>query len=407
MSMITIAHFSDLHYGAAKLEEADRCFGAAVEHAIAQKVDAAVITGDATDHGLDLHEPATLRLIEQVKRLAEHCPVLMLQGTFSHEPPGTLGVFRVLGARHAVHVSERIEQVALTNDGRWVASEGWRFESLPADARALFTCIPTLNKAKLAALVGENAAIGEHMAVLLAGFAPGNREARQRGLPTIAASHGTVFGSLSEHGVPMAGFDHEFTTGALFGCGAQAVMLGHIHRHQAWAQEGIYGSQRIAYAGSAGRFHHGEEGEKGFLLWLVSAQDAQFSLMPTPACRTVDIVFDGQPDLEEIRRAAKAQCVQGARVRVRWTSAEEDRHGVDRAAITRILEGAADIRLEGRTVPVTRVRAPGIAQLGSLADKLKTWASLAGVEAGCVLDCLEAVQQESPSDIARRVLGAR
>jgi exonuclease SbcD len=32
----------------------------------------------------------------------------------------------------------------------------------------------------------------------------------------------------------MAGFDHEFTTGSLFAAGAQAVLLGHIHRHQLW-----------------------------------------------------------------------------------------------------------------------------------------------------------------------------
>jgi exonuclease SbcD len=405
MTMIPIAHFSDLHYGAATLEEADRCFGAAVGRAIAENVAAAVITGDATDHGLDLHEPATVQLISQVKRLADHCPVLMLQGTFSHEPPGTLGVFRFLGARHTVHVSERIKQVVLTHDGHWKASEGWRFETLPGDARVLFSCVPALNKAKLAAIVGENAAIGEHLAVLLAGLAPGNNQARQQSIPTIAVSHGTVFGSLSEHGVPMAGFDHEFTTGALFGCGAQALMLGHIHRHQSWAQATGNGVQHIAYAGSIGRFHYGEEGEKGFLLWQVTANGAQFSLMPTPACRTVDIVFDGQPDLEEIRRAARD--IQGARVRVRWTSAEEDRHGVDRAAITRLLDGAAEIRLEGRVVPVTRARAPGIAQLASLVDKVKTWASLTGVEPECVLDCLEALQQEPPADITQRVLGAR
>ena len=75
-----IAHFSDLHYGAAMLEEADRCFAAAVDRAMAEGAEVAVVSGDATDHGLDLHEPATLRLFAQVRRLADHCPVLMLQG---------------------------------------------------------------------------------------------------------------------------------------------------------------------------------------------------------------------------------------------------------------------------------------------------------------------------------------
>jgi len=80
-----------------------------------------------------------------------------------------------------------------------------------------------------------------------------------------------VFGCVSEHGVPMAGFDHEFTTGALFAAEAQAFLLGHIHRHQAWTAEGAAGRQCIAYAGSIGRLHYGEEGEKGFLLWEIDA----------------------------------------------------------------------------------------------------------------------------------------
>lgn len=48
--MIRVAHFSDLHYGNRTLVEADRCFGAAIDRAIALGVDAAVIAGDATDH---------------------------------------------------------------------------------------------------------------------------------------------------------------------------------------------------------------------------------------------------------------------------------------------------------------------------------------------------------------------
>ena len=98
--MIRIAHFSDLHYGPKNLVEADRCFGFAVEEAIRRGVDVAVVSGDATDHALDVHSPAVAQLAGRVRQLADHCPVLMLQGTFSHEPPGTLALFRLLGGRH-------------------------------------------------------------------------------------------------------------------------------------------------------------------------------------------------------------------------------------------------------------------------------------------------------------------
>ena len=343
--MIRIAQFSDLHYGTKNLAEADRCFGAAIDRAISLGVEVAVLSGDATDHGLELHAPAAERLFAQVRRLADHCPVLMLQGTFSHEPPGTLAIFRLLGGRHPVHVASRIEQVALTAQGKWHASTGWSFEGVPDDARVLFSCIPTVNKATVAATVGAvdaAQAVGEHLALLLRGYASIHRAARQQGIPSIGVSHGTVFGCVSEHGVPMAGFDHEFTTGALFAAEAQAFMLGHIHRHQAWEQVIRAGRQCIAYPGSIGRFHYGEEGDKGFLFWDVDADQARCRLEPTPARRTVDIVFAGKPDLDALRTAAMEQDISGAFVRVRWTVADEDRHQVDRAAIERLLEGAAE-----------------------------------------------------------------
>ena len=82
--MIRIAQFSDLHYSEKNLAEADRCFGFAVDGAIRRGAEVAVISGDSTDHALDVHSPAVERLARQVRRLADHCPVLMLQGTFSH-----------------------------------------------------------------------------------------------------------------------------------------------------------------------------------------------------------------------------------------------------------------------------------------------------------------------------------
>ena len=43
--MIRLAHFSDLHYGTKNLIEADRCFGNAVDRAIALGVEGYLIDG--------------------------------------------------------------------------------------------------------------------------------------------------------------------------------------------------------------------------------------------------------------------------------------------------------------------------------------------------------------------------
>jgi DNA repair protein SbcD/Mre11 len=405
--MIRIAHCSDLHYGPKNLAEADRCFSAAVDRAISLGGQAAVLSGDATDHALDLHSPSAERLARQVRRLADHCPVLMLQGTFSHEPPGTLAILRLLGGRYPVHVADRISQVGLTHAGEWVVSSGWRFDGVPAGVQALFSCVPTVNKAVVAGAMGASVAaeaIGEQLAALLAGFAPGHRAARRQGVPAIGVSHGTVFGCLSEHGVPMAGFDHEFTSGALFAAEAQAFMLGHIHRHQAWQQAGPAGHQCVAYAGSIGRFHYGEEGEKGFLMWEVDADGARLDLVPTPARRTVDFVFEGKPDLGALRAAIAQQNVAGAHVRVRWAVADEDRHEVDRELIQRELANAAEVKLEGRIVPVVRTRAVGISGAASLADKVRQWAQVTQVQPIPMQACLATLEVETVEVIAQRVL---
>src|SRR5436190_15960428 len=185
--MLRVAHFSDLHYAGATLAEVDRCFGSGIDAAIARGVNCAVISGDSTDHALDVHAPAVDALARNIRRLADHCPVLILQGTFSHEPPGTLNVFRLLGGKYPVHVADTIQQVALMPDGSWQASESWRFEEIPVDAMALFSCVPTVNKAVVAAAVGAtNAAqsIGEELASLLKGFAPINAAAHISGIPT-------------------------------------------------------------------------------------------------------------------------------------------------------------------------------------------------------------------------------
>lgn len=404
--MLKAAHFSDLHYaGGAKLTEVDRCFSFAVDDAIARGVQVAVISGDATDHALDVHTPPVLALARHIRRLADHCPVLLLQGTFSHEPPGTLSIFRLLGGRYPVHVADRIGQVALMEDGSWRESEGWAFDAVPEHSIGLFTCIPTVNKAVIGAAVGATSAaeaVGEQLTHLLTGYATINAAARAAGVPTIGVSHGTVHGSLTEHDVPMAGQDHEFTTGTLFAAGVSAWMLGHIHKHQAW-EDGA--GHIIAYAGSIARLHYGEVGDKGYLDWAVEAAKAAFELVPTPARRTIEITFDGLPDMAYLRAEAGRATTEGAFIRVRWTVPEEDLHAVDREAIAKVFEGkAVDVKLEGRVIPVVRTRAAGISAAPSIADKIRMWAGVTQCDADPLIACLELLQTENPETVAERIL---
>ena len=55
-------------------------------------------------------------------------------------------------------------------------------------------------------------------------------------------------------------------------------------------------------------------------------------------------------------------------------------------------------------VGVLRTRAPGISQLVSLADKVRTWATATDVHAPPLLECLERVTTTDPEDIVAAVL---
>lgn len=404
---LLLAHFSDLHYSTVHLAEADRCFGFAVEHAIAAGSRVGVVSGDSTDHRLDAHTPALRVLAERIRQLSNHMPVVMLQGTFSHEPPGTLDLFRLVGSRYPVYIADRIHQVAL-HEGSFTPSEGALFTPVEIEAllaggmpEVVFTCVPTVNKAMLASAVGTSdaaTAVGDHLAAFLRAAGTVNRSLRARGIRTMGISHGTVNGCQTEHGVPMAGFDHEFTIGTLFDAECDGFMLGHIHRAQQWDREG----RLVAYPGSIGRFHYGEIGDKTFLQWRVAPGRAETTPVVTPARETLCIDFDGPPDMARLARVAAEAADKF--VRIRWVVDEEHRQVVDRDAIGALFAGAAEVKLEGRVLPAVRSRAEGISRAASLSEKIARWGELTQVDTNPLLDRLSMLEHAEPQAIADLVL---
>lgn len=368
---IKVAHFSDLHFSIGNLLEAGPCFSHAVSTAISEGVDVAIISGDLTDHKQDAHSPALHRLMMEIKRLADHCPVLILQGTFLHDYPGMLAIYRFAGGRYSVETVDRIGQVALVGTQWHSVSPGDCLD----DARLLVSCVPTVNKSDLVASVGAEhvaQAMGDVLAGLMQGvFAPSNVAARAAGVPTVTVGHGTVSGSMTEHGVPMVGKDHEFSLGGLYAAQSTATMLGHIHRHQAWTREIEGIRQRVAYPGAIGRFHYGEEGKKGFLIWNIGSHDCDFEFHETPARVMVDFLFDGVPDMAWLEEQA-ASCV-GAFVRVRYSVDAELAATVDKQAIARVLAQAAEVRIEPKLLVSRRQRCSGISTLPTLAEKVEKW----------------------------------
>jgi len=401
---LNVAQMSDLHFANETLTEVKRCMEFAVNDAIAREVDCAVISGDSTDHRLDVHSPAFVELATQVRKLSDHCPVLMLQGTFSHEPPGTLDIFRLINGKNPVFVADRICQVALIG-GEWIQSEGWSFspdeiDNRFSEAEAIFTCIPTVNKAVVASAVGTHdaaEAIGQHLDILLSEYGKLNYRARERGIPTIGVTHGTVSGCKTEHGVPMIGLDHEFGTGSLFSAQCSAWMIGHIHAFQQWDLDG----RKIAYPGSIARLHYGEIDPKGYIDWRVTPEVADITFVETPARQMLYLEFDGPPDLEKVR--AIAADAQDSFVRVRWTIDEEYDSSADREAVMAILGGAAEVKLEARKLPVQRTRAAGMNNAASITEKLGMWCDVTNTSQDGLAERLELLQTKTPEEIVASI----
>jgi exonuclease SbcD len=390
-----IGHISDLHYCPRYLDEADRCTAAAIETMLEAGVDVIAITGDGYDHQLDANQPAFLALCRRLRAAADHVPILYLQGTFSHDFPGTVRIFRLLGGRYPIHVSDRIEHIAWDGE-RFTPSDDWRFDELPHDTRALFSCLPSINRGDIAAKLGIEATAlqtREVVAELLRSFASINEAARRGGIPTAFLSHGTVTGAITEHGVPMAGWDHEFSLQALRDSQASACLLGHIHRRQQWIESG----RTIAYAGSVGRLHYGEQGDKGGLIWDIDANASTASPFNTPARSTIDIEFAGVPDMQVL--ADRAGEARGAHVRIRWSVDAEHASAVDRNAVAMLFKASADVKLEARVNPILRSRTQGVTRLPTLPQKLAAWAEATNTPTQGLMDRLQRLQSEPPEAI--------
>ena len=216
-------------------------------------------------------------------------------------------------------------------------------------------------------------------------------------------------GCQTESGYAMVSPDHEFSVDTLALADTDAVMLGHIHAHQSWP--GVLtptgARSTIAYPGSLARLVHGHHDPVGFLIWDVAPGSASFEFCPSPARQLLEITFDGPPDMDDLRELAKTVKPDDA-VRVRFEVDEEHASLIDRDAIRALFAGAETLKIEGRVLPVQRVRAEGIGRALTLADKLARWAKTTdSTEALARLqDKLALLQGHDVDAIVARLVGA-
>jgi exonuclease SbcD len=137
-------------------------------------------------------------------------------------------------------------------------------------------------------------------------------------------------------------------------------------------------------------------------VWDVDAVGARFEFIETPARRTLELDFDGPPDMDRLR--AVVDEAKGAFVRVRWSVAEDSRDVVNRDAIAAVLGEAAEVKLEARIIPAERTRAAGIATAATLEEKVRRWAEAVGASADPLIERLRLLQWDESEAIATAII---
>jgi len=381
---VKIAHLSDLHYCRENLEETSRCVDYAVQEAASIGCDVMIVSGDLFERRLSANDEAYLEALLAIRRASEHFPVFILQGTYSHDAPGQLRPFRYISTRHPVYVfDEESGVVVLRADGQWELAGTTEHDI--SNVRLVVCALPPFNKAKAAAIDvrSTESVIYAELSEIIEQFANWADAAKVAKVPVVMVSHGTVTGSITEHGIPMAGTDHEFTQDMLARAHCD-VLLGHIHQHQVFD----LGSHKAAYAGSIGRFHHGEKGQKGWLLWEIGPVSSVMQ-RPTPHTLSLGIELHTVDEVERLAQIMDKEyhdylmpdMMGRTVVRLRFHVDEEHRGAVDLDAIRETLSGFMDVKIEPIIHPVIRTRTPGINKSVDSLERLTHWAKAVNEDA--------------------------
>ncbi|WP_298150763.1 metallophosphoesterase [Flavobacterium sp.] len=403
MGTIKVIHISDLHYSPQNLIESDRCTGYSIQYAESAKPDLFIISGDATDHRIDVHSEAAKALIGRVKQASNIAPVILLQGTFSHEPKGTLKSIAHCQGKHPIFVADKLQQIIFTKEGNFIGSSDEHFtekdQDLLFNAKSVITAIPVLNQAEIAAKVGTGRDIQYEMRQYILEYIKNSQKfiamAKEADIPTLGISHGTVYQSITEHGFLMTK-DHEFMPEDMFDTGCSAFLLGHIHRHQYWTNDQ---GQIAAYPGSIGCFHFGDDDPKGFLEWNISSIRAEFKFIQTPAQLKKTVTFNSEPDLKVLEELRDFE----GELRIQYLVNEENLQCVDRVKIESMLPNA-EITYDQRIVKIHRSRAEGISLENDLASKLEHWSKATGEKIDNLQSKLILLQEKSVQEIVRESL---
>lgn len=365
-----IAIIADSHFDeSSRFEECIRLHGWIADDMKARGVEVILHAGDVFERKSTPKERAALA--DWLRKCAELAPVVIVRG--NHDALGDLAIFEKLRTKHPIIVEEAVG-VHVVN-GVAIAALAW-----PRKAELLARVDSSTGHAESEAIAGDA------MRNVLRGL---GMQLSDHDGPTVLLAHAMVRGSVTSLGQPLVGCDLEIGLEDLSLVRAGLVALGHIHKGQDWT----FGDMPIVYPGSPRRTAFGELEEKAYVVATFDGSKlAGWERVVVPATPML-LLEDQWGDREDgsdmgwlcgLHGFDGEDSVRGAEIRFRYR-VESDRRDAARAASEVVRRkllsmGALSIRVEEVVDATTRARAPEIAEVTTLADKLPILWRSKGIE---------------------------
>lgn len=368
--MVRIAHYSDAHVSIKTKDEALKSLAFIFDECQRREVQAIINSGDTFDGMITLGDAGPLNELLDLFFAKVQRPHYIVEGTKSHDTPGSVDIFeRLRGFGKVVHVYRLPASypLAMTGCGSPLLipeiHPAWNLDPGDGIPCGHFSFLPAPTKSFLAHdLQGSpediNQLMQQKLRAILADF---GAKAADSPKPHILVSHITVAGSETSTGQVMLGGDIQVSVADLALANADYIALGHIHKAQKLGSN-------IYYAGSPYHQNFGELEPKGFNIVTFDdagrLQDVEFIKTPSRPRQVIDAaIIDGKLKLSETPMA-------GAEVRVRIYGASHEFNEDLAAQAEAQCSGCNSLKVE--TIPTleNRVRAAELGNCTTLRGKL-------------------------------------
>ena len=386
--MIRVLHSGDWHIKDAMIEECRRVLGALVENAERELPNLAVIAGDIF-HRADqrLGSESAALAIETINRLSAVCPVVILQGTRTHDgdAPRVLQLDRLPSQ---VWISTKPEQIFLYGGAIHTMDMAETLKGYGYRPEAIISTVPAIGKQYFqgnGSIAETDEAISRAVTAIFAGL--GMVPATMPDVPHVLVGHWTVKGARLNERQVMMGRDIEMSLEQISFANASVTCLGHIHRAQDMGS-GVF------YCGSTYRENFGELDDKGFWLHTIEQipEDAGAKLTESvfvelPATKRLLIEADFtrpsiEPsgiDLKVLQTYYRPDDLDNAMLRVRLRAYTDEIPDDIHTQVAALFNGhLADLKTEIVRVPRANTRSRRLLSLATLADKLTERAAITG-----------------------------